>query len=51
LLNRVVFVTGGALQGRPHAAFLESVPNPCIDKPFDPEHLRAVARRLVRARS
>ena len=50
LLERVVFVTGGALGSGAHADFLDSIPNACIDKPFDPEHLRAVARRFVRTR-
>jgi PAS domain S-box-containing protein len=48
LRDRVVFVTGGALAGGPHAEFLDSIPNTRVDKPFDPEHLRAVARRFVR---
>jgi CheY-like chemotaxis protein len=42
LAARVVFMTGGAFTPRA-AEFLASVPNPCVEKPFD---LNAV-RRLV----
>jgi CheY-like chemotaxis protein len=46
LTRRVIFMTGGAFtQGA--RAFLEQVPNPSLDKPFDMERLRAVIRDLV----
>jgi CheY-like chemotaxis protein len=38
---RMVFLTGGAFT--PGArAFLDKVPNPCVDKPFDARKLRAI---------
>ena len=34
LLDRLVFMTGGVFSTRTNA-FLEKLPNPCIEKPFD----------------
>ena len=44
--GKIVFVTAGAFSsdGR---AFLDGVPNRRLDKPFDPEALRALVRELV----
>jgi CheY-like chemotaxis protein len=40
LAAHVIFITGGAFT--PEAqAFLEHVPNPCLQKPFDPDRLNA----------
>lgn len=48
--DRVVFVSGGA--STPDAqAFLDRVANRCIDKPFDPDHVREIVRQLVQKRS
>jgi two-component system cell cycle sensor histidine kinase/response regulator CckA len=47
LARRVVFLTGGAFTADA-AAFLESVPNPVIPKPFDPETLRAAIETALR---
>jgi PAS domain S-box-containing protein len=45
--RRVVFLTGGAFT--PSArAFLDGVPNPSLDKPFDAQQLRLVIASLVR---
>lgn len=46
--GRIVFVTGGAFSPEVRA-FLDEVPNPRLDKPFDPDHLRRLVRELVRA--
>ena len=45
--ERVVFMTGGAFT---HAAqaFLERVPNQCLEKPFSVATVRAAIRRLVK---
>jgi CheY-like chemotaxis protein len=46
LLERVIFMTGGAFTERTRA-FLDALPNPRIDKPFDVRDLRAaIAGRL-----
>jgi nitrogen-specific signal transduction histidine kinase len=42
---RIVFMTGGVPRGR-HRAFLDSVPNVCLAKPFDREALRAIVEDL-----
>ena len=44
--SRIVFVTAGAFsaEGR---AFLDQVPNPRLDKPFDPDKLRALLAHLL----
>ncbi len=44
---RVVFVTGG-MNTPGTQAFLEGLPNPCIDKPFLPDDLRRRLRELNR---
>jgi hypothetical protein len=44
----VVFVTGGAFTAAA-AAFLESLPNTCVAKPFEPEEIRAAVRRVLAA--
>jgi hypothetical protein len=43
LERRVVFMTGGAFTPRARE-FLEQVPNPRIDKPFDLRQVRALLR-------
>jgi PAS domain S-box-containing protein len=43
LERRLVFMTGGAFTPRARE-FLEQVPNPRIDKPFDLRHVRALLR-------
>jgi hypothetical protein len=45
-LPRLVFVTAGAFTPRARA-FLDETGVPCLDKPFDLQELRAVARRYV----
>jgi CheY-like chemotaxis protein/anti-sigma regulatory factor (Ser/Thr protein kinase) len=45
---RVVFVTGGAY-ARDAREYLEAVPNPRLEKPFDAESLRAAIRGVVAA--
>jgi PAS domain S-box-containing protein len=45
--RRVVFLTGGAFTQRGQE-FLDQVPNPRLDKPFDNQHLRAIVRERVR---
>jgi hypothetical protein len=47
---RFVFVTGGALEGRAQT-FLANVPNEHVDKPFNLQTLRAIARRFADARA
>jgi PAS domain S-box-containing protein len=44
---RMLFLTGGAFTPSSRA-FLERVPNECIEKPFDPAALRASVSRLAR---
>ncbi|HMI93714.1 MAG TPA: response regulator, partial [Polyangiales bacterium] len=44
--KRMVFMTAGAFTPRARA-FLESVPNPRLEKPFDPQSLRALIERLA----
>ncbi len=43
---RVVFITGGVMDAQT-LAFLETVANPVIEKPFDIQRLRAVARERI----
>lgn len=43
-LRRVIFMTGGAFSSRA-AEFLASVPNPTVEKPFDPATLRAAVMK------
>jgi hypothetical protein len=47
---RVVFMTGGAFTAEARA-FLESVPNRTIEKPFGPGSLRGALAELLRERS
>jgi CheY-like chemotaxis protein len=47
LLDRLVFMTGGVLSTRMNA-FLDSVPNTCIEKPFDLAALLALINERVR---
>jgi two-component system, cell cycle sensor histidine kinase and response regulator CckA len=47
LLDRVVFLTGGAFTPAARA-FLDGVPNDRLEKPFDPQNLRALVQRFVR---
>ncbi len=41
--ERMVFITGGAFTPMARQ-FLESIPNPTLEKPFEPEKLRALIR-------
>jgi PAS domain S-box-containing protein len=43
---RMVFITGGAFQAAARA-FLDAVPNPCLDKPVDAAILRGLVASLV----
>jgi hypothetical protein len=42
----MVFFSGGAFTDAARE-FLHSVPNPQIEKPFDPQQLRELLRRLL----
>ncbi len=44
---RVIFITGGAFTPTARA-FLDTVPNERMEKPFDPHNLRALIQRSVR---
>jgi PAS domain S-box-containing protein len=44
LVGRLVFMTGGAFTARARA-FLESVVNPCLEKPLDTSKLRSIIAR------
>jgi CheY-like chemotaxis protein len=46
LAAKMVFVTGGAFTQRMRE-FLEQVPNPQLEKPFDLPKLKALLRKLV----
>jgi CheY-like chemotaxis protein len=49
LAERTIFLTGGAFTPQARA-FLDSVPNPSVQKPFDPAELaRLVAARCAAA--
>jgi CheY-like chemotaxis protein len=43
---RFVFVTGGALVEK-NRAFLESIPNPVLPKPFELDAVREIVRRML----
>ncbi len=43
---RVVFISGGAFTPSANA-FLDRVPNPRLDKPFDPKSVRAMVQRYI----
>jgi CheY-like chemotaxis protein len=47
LLDRLVFMTGGVFSTRTNA-FLEKLPNPCIEKPFDIGALLALINERMR---
>jgi PAS domain S-box-containing protein len=47
LVERVVFMTGGAFTGAAHA-FLERVSNDCLEKPFTASAVRAAIQRLLK---
>jgi CheY-like chemotaxis protein len=47
MLERLVFMTGGVLS-TPMNAFLDSVPNACIEKPFDLTALLALINERLR---
>jgi PAS domain S-box-containing protein len=49
LLESIIFVTGGAFTPATRA-FLDYVPNECLEKPFDARNLRAVVQRTARLR-
>jgi signal transduction histidine kinase len=44
--KRMVFITAGAFTPRARV-FLDSVPNPRLEKPFDPQSLRALIERVA----
>jgi PAS domain S-box-containing protein len=46
LADRFVFMTGGAFAPKARA-ILEAVPNPRLEKPFDPATLKAVVEKIV----
>ena len=46
LADRVVFMTGGVFTPRARE-FLERIPNPRIEKPFDWDQLRAIVHKLL----
>lgn len=46
MLERIVFVTGGALSNEDHV-FLREVANAVVQKPFDNDALRGVIRRAA----
>jgi two-component system, NtrC family, sensor kinase len=48
IADRFVFLTGGAFT-QAARAFLDAVPNARLEKPFDPEALRAAVARAVSA--
>jgi PAS domain S-box-containing protein len=45
--ERVIFLTGGAFTPRART-FLDEVPNPRLDKPFDPQGLRSLVNARLR---
>ncbi len=45
--RRMVFMTGGAFTSAARE-FLDRVPNPCLEKPFDLDNLRVAVARLLR---
>ncbi|MBA3542701.1 MAG: response regulator [Deltaproteobacteria bacterium] len=50
LAARMVFVTGGAFTPSVRA-FLDSITNPCLEKPFGPDRLRALVRDFLANRA
>ncbi|MFZ5481288.1 MAG: ATP-binding protein [Myxococcota bacterium] len=46
VLDRIVFITGGAFTERA-TSFLQRVPNPRLEKPFEVQRLFSVLRRVV----
>jgi PAS domain S-box-containing protein len=46
LAARMIFLTGGAFTTRARA-FLDQIPNSCLDKPFNVQRLRAVINELI----
>ncbi|HEX8822029.1 MAG TPA: two-component regulator propeller domain-containing protein [Archangium sp.] len=50
LAERMLFLTGGAFT-QAARTFLESTSQPCVEKPFEPDALRARVRELLAARS
>ncbi|MCK6592103.1 MAG: ATP-binding protein, partial [Polyangiaceae bacterium] len=48
--KRIIFLTGGAFTPKGQA-FLDQVPNPRLDKPFDNQNLRSMVRERVRGNS
>jgi PAS domain S-box-containing protein len=46
LLGRIIFISGGAFSPAAQA-FLDSVPNAVLPKPFDPQRLRDAVQRLA----
>jgi CheY-like chemotaxis protein len=49
IANRMIFLSGGAFTEAARE-FLARVPNPQIEKPFDPQQLRELIRRLLSER-
>jgi CheY-like chemotaxis protein len=48
LAARIVFMTGGLVEPETQA-FIRSLPNPCIEKPFDVRSLEQLLQRVIRA--
>jgi len=48
LASRTIFLTGGAFTASA-AEFLERVPNPRLEKPFEPQALRDLVARALSA--
>ena len=46
LLDRIIFLTGGAFTVKARE-FLDRVSNPCLDKPFDTQRLRALVNERI----
>ena len=49
-VERIVFITGGPTTGRARD-FIATVPNPIIEKPFDPRSLREMLRARISTRT
>jgi FixJ family two-component response regulator len=46
LTRQLIFVTGGAFTAGA-AEFLERITSPCLEKPFEPEALRAAVEQVA----
>ena len=45
VLERIVFMTGGAFTDEARE-FIANVPNPCLEKPFEMDEIRALLARM-----